>query len=289
MVSHEALADAFLRGVWAQHLADQHSRSASVQGVRLFFAAAEPAEDEAARLRGLGGYVCALQGFVRRQGDALQLDFARVKSALVASKAWDANYRAFLQLQGCTVAVISLENGRPKERKFAPTDELLGLYVLEVLDADVLACELQPALTCAKRRRVYSCAGAMMGSAADMGFTGMHCKDIWIQALRRAELDVRVNAYCIADPDILEELRSAAARGVAVRVRYDHRQQSRTLPGVFDEERFREVAAHALIVSQDERLLMHKKELSAPGRCAGAPSWTQRARARWCWAASTPR
>jgi phosphatidylserine/phosphatidylglycerophosphate/cardiolipin synthase-like enzyme len=76
--------------------------------------------------------------------------------------------------------------------------------------------------------------------------------------------------YCISDSDILEELRKAANRNVHVRIRFDSRQQQKTLSSIFEEDRFRRIDVHPIIVSEDDRLLMHKKELIVDAEADGS-------------------
>ena len=110
---------------------------------------------------------------------------------------------------------------------------------------------------------MYTPIGGLMGPVSPFASHGSACKDIWVSLIQQAQTSIRVNAYCISDPDIIEELRRAAApaRGVSVRVRYDARQQAKTQQGIFEDDRMRHVQAHPVEVSADERVIMHKKEL----------------------------
>ena len=292
----------FSAGVWAQHLQDQNNRAAAVQGVRFFFhdatLPAQPANPEDLEwevLRGARGYICALaQTATVDANGSVRLGLESVKSVLLAGKAWEANRKAFLALCGRVVPVIYMTTGRPKDRRFGSADGLLGLCTMEDVDATSLSCLLVPAASptgqlsaeatreqirervgvgarAAKRRRreipIFSCAGAQMGPLphAGVALTGAHCRDLWVESIQKASVSIDVNAYCISDLDVLEELRKAAARQVLVRVRYDNRQQLRTLAGCFEEERYRQLQVHPVHVSEDERAIMHKKELLVDG------------------------
>jgi phosphatidylserine/phosphatidylglycerophosphate/cardiolipin synthase-like enzyme len=286
------LRDAFESGLWAQHLQDQKNFAAPVQGVRFFFYPEESSStdaDSVSLLRGSRGYICATPKTAQLDADgAIRMSLEAVKDAVQKGKAWEANRKAYLQLVAATapVPVLHMTVGRPADRRFGASDCLLGLFECVHVDATLLSCLLRPTASpcgcisaeearrqaaealgggrAVKRRRqlfVYSNAGAQMGPAGRVALTGAHCKDIYVSSLQRAAGTVRLNAFCISDPDVLEELRRAAARGVIVRVRYDFRQQSKTLPICFEEERFRHVEVHPVIVSEDDKLLMHKKEL----------------------------
>ena len=100
-----------------------------------------------------------------------------------------------------------------------------------------------------------------MGVVDRVAVTGAHSKELYVRSLQSATCTVRLNAYCISDLDIVEELRRAAERGVTVKLRYDHRQQTKTNAACFEEDRLRLIEVHPIVVSDDDKLLMHKKEL----------------------------
>lgn len=132
---------------------------------------------------------------------------------------------------------------------------------------------------CRKRRRledasstelqqtVYTPRGALMGPRARENFTGHHCKDAWVAAIQRASATISIQAFCISEPEILSELAAAARRGITIRIRVDARQQdSGALAPLLEEHGGAAVAVHPVVVSEDdERCLMHKKELIVDG------------------------
>ena len=295
------LVDFFEVGVWSHHLENQSNRSSPVQGVRFFFAtdAAEVADTAENRLLGKFGYICVLpaSGRVSQEGN-LQVSLESLKTVLLGGKAWEANEKAACLLHGKLCPVIFMTTGRPKDRRFGGQDCLFGLFQVGLEAKSTLSCTLTPRPCAAvtleemqtllrsrlqaplqkgsKRRRrdiaVYSCAGGLMGPPADVALTGAHCKDLWIHGIQGAAASISVNAYCIGDHDILEELRKASCppRRVNVRIRYDMRQQSKTIPSVFEEEKYRYTLVHPVIVSEDDRALMHKKELIVDAGNEGA-------------------
>jgi len=292
--------DIFETGLWTQHLQDQGNRAATVQGVRFFFGGSTPRpseevlrtddEEEGKLLRGHHGYVCALPKTMKlEENGTLRVSMESLKDVLKDGKAWEANRRGFAALVGRRVPAIFMSVGRPKDKRFGASDAFLGIYELQEVDAENLVCRLVPSSSPsgaiteaaarqelgtalelrrgAKRRRreipVYSCAGGNMGPAGSMAMTGAHCRDLWVESLQSATMSVRVNAFCISDPDVLEEIRKAASlgRGLSVSLRCDAKQQAKTLQGLFEEERYRHVLVHPVVVSEDDRLIMHKKEL----------------------------
>ena len=290
------LRDAFEGGVWVQHLQDQKNLAAPVQGVRFFFFPQPHAQDADSLLRGGGGYICVTPKTAQVIGDgAIKMSLEAAKDVVQKGKAWDANKKAYVQLMGAgaPVPVLYMSTGRPADRRFGASDCLLGIFACLEGDVADLSCTLTPVASpcgripleatrahvretldgrATKRRRqlfVYSCAGAHMGPAGRVALTGAHCKDVYVSSLQRATSTVRLNAYCISDPDVLEQMQRATARGVSVRVRYDFRQQSKTLPVCFEEERFRHVGVHPVLVSEDDKLIMHKKELIIDAEKAG--------------------
>jgi hypothetical protein len=296
----EILKSAFERGIWNQHLADQANPAASVQGVRFFYAPAQPPpstrqrSEEETLLLGHYGYVTLLPETVQidEVTGHLRLSLAQHKTWLQNKKAWESNRKAFAALAGTVVPVIHMQRGRPKDKRFGGNDALLGTFLLTEEDASVLSCVLSPAPwppTAAgqgldealvrqrshdllggkgvKRRRgelpVFSPLGGFMGPVGTFACNGTACKDVWITHIQRARINIRINAFCISDPDIIEELRRAAApaRAVAVRIRFDARQQAKTQQGIFEDERMRHIHAHPVELSADDRAIMHKKEL----------------------------
>jgi len=219
---------------------------------------------------------------------------------LMKGKAWGANRNAFLRMSSFCFPVIYLTIGRPTDRRFGGSDTLLGIYRMQQTDVGSLSCTLTAVATegvalsasaifnraktilgvskencgtfklssCKRKRRelqVYSCAGGHMGpppapGAPELALTGAHSKDLYVRSLANASVSVRLNAYCISDPDVLEELRRASVRGLSVQIRYDYRQQSKTA-SCFDDDRLRHIYLHPIVVSEDEKCLMHKKEL----------------------------
>lgn len=298
----EILNSAFEQGIWNQHLADQANRAAPVQGVRFFYAPVQstPAsvrgrsEDEALLL-GHYGYVTLLPETVQiDEGTGhLKLSLAQHKTWLQSKKAWESNRKAFAALVGTVVPVIYMQHGRPEDKRFGCNDALLGTFLLTENDANVLSCVLSPApyslgsagshldkttvkqlshnflsegkgvKRCRKELPVFSPLGGFMGPVGSFACNGTACKDTWITHIQRAKVNIRINAFCISDPDIIEELHRAAApgRGVSVRLRYDARQQARTHQGIFEDNRMRYIHAHPVELSADDRFIMHKKEL----------------------------
>jgi phosphatidylserine/phosphatidylglycerophosphate/cardiolipin synthase-like enzyme len=223
----------------------------------------------------------------------VKLSLTHLKSWLQRKKAWEANRKAFTMLAGKIVPVIHLQQGRPRDKRFSGSDTLLGTFLVTEEDENVLSCLLCPRpwkdiadntglderminrfshgflsgeKDSKKRRRelpIYSPNGGLMGPANIFASNGTACKDVWITQIQTAKLNIRINAFCISDPDIIEELRKAAApaRGVEVRIRYDARQQIKTQQGIFEDERMRYVLAHPVEISAEERVIMHKKEL----------------------------
>uniref|UniRef100_A0A6C0BZR9 Phospholipase D-like domain-containing protein n=1 Tax=viral metagenome TaxID=1070528 RepID=A0A6C0BZR9_9ZZZZ len=288
----------FEQGIWAQHLKDQKNSQASVQGVRFFYADSSPSDGfqlaecssewPAAAMSGATGYICVTPKTARVNADGtLKVSLDGLKDMLVKRKAWESNRKAYVKLQNMKVPVVFMSVGRPPDRKFGARDGLLGLFLCSHMDPDILSCKLTscdsgcgtfPALPtedlqkffdmCTqpgrkRRRELLVCytTGCLMGAVDRLALTGAHCKDLYIQSLQRAKHSIRLNAYCISDQDIIEELRFATERGVAVKLRYDHRQQTRTNASCFEEERLRLVQVHPIVVSEDEKLIMHKKEL----------------------------
>ena len=287
----ELLHSAFERGIWNQHLADQANRAASVQGVRFFFApaVATPVEQRSDEdvLLGVHGYITALPATVQldETSGELKVSLSQMKAWLQSNKAWETNRRAYASLIGTVVPLLHMHRGRPKDRRFGGNDALLGTFLVREDDASVLSCTLVARGTGAlndvtvmhasrafltdnrgvKRRRrdlpLYSPAGGLMGPSGSFAVNGASCKDVWIAHIQQAQCSIRVNAFCISDPDIIEELRRATARRVLVRVRYDARQQAKTQQGLFEDDRMRHILVHPVELSADERAIMHKKEL----------------------------
>lgn len=236
-------------------------------------------------LKGTNGYICVTSKTARLEGEGLRVSLDSMKDVLTKKKAWEANRRGFGQVVVArkSVPVIFMSNGRPQDRRFGASDCLLGLFTCVPLDPEMLSCKLIPCSSgcgaaasetlleaCfdgkgSKRRRrtlpIYSTCGLIMGPSLSAGLTGAHAKDMYIQSLQRATNTVRLNAFCISDPDILEELRRATVRGVRVKVRYDFRQQNKTFASCFEEDRFRLIEVHPVMPSEDEKIIMHKKEL----------------------------
>ena len=193
-----------------------------------------------------------------------------------------------------------MRRGRPKDKRFDHDDGLLGLFRIELRDTDVMSCSLvsvpsgkfslteQTRILCSRfnvndgrplKRKlrdipIYYAAGSQMGNPSMTAHSGAHAKDIWVSRIQEAQESIRINAYCLSDPDILEALRYASnpPRDVKVRVRYDYRQQGKMAALGLCCERYSNVDVHPVVVSEDERVLMHKKELivdAEPG--AGHP------------------
>ena len=116
-------------------------------------------------------------------------------------------------------------------------------------------------------RVVYTPRGALMGPVRPECFTGLHCKDAWVAAVQGAHDTVDIQAFCLSEPEILEELGAAARRGVVVRLRVDARQQdSSVLAVLLEEHGGTSVTVHPVVVSEDdERCHMHKKEVIVDG------------------------
>lgn len=293
------LLKCFEQGIWVQHLKDQKNSNASVRGVRFFFAEIplpvgnqQPSQDPSSYtdtlMRGTSGYVCVTPKTVSSEGEGvLKVSLDCMKDMLVKKKAWDTNKKAYAQLMNMKVPVIFMSVGRPVEGKFGTSDRLLGLFHCTPLDPDVLSCTLT---TCEsdcglvhltppqelddhfdsstraarKRRRelpVYYATGCLMGIIDRVAVTGAHSKELYVRSLQSATSTIRLNAYCISDLDVVEELRRASERGVVVKLRYDHRQQAKTNATCLEDDRLRLVEVHPVVVSEDDKLLMHKKEL----------------------------
>lgn len=255
----------FQAGVWQQHL--RAERGSAVKGVRMFFGG--HAKQEAP---GADGYVCVLPQTQQELSDGVrEVSLASMKQALKAGKAWQANMDGLRAIDGRAVPVIFMACGRPADKRFGSEDRLLGRFTVTITDEENLACRLTPtddldrltpgrkrcSAKCADRpkRRIYSSVGA----APPMPFalTGAESRNLWLSVIRAARTSICINAYCMSDSDILQQLLDAQTRGVEVRVRLDARQQLRTMESELP------VPSHLVSVSSDDRLLMHKKELLA--------------------------
>lgn len=293
------LVNSFTSGIWGQHLRNQNNASAPVQGVRFYYSnplneITHPMDiDE--HMRGLYGYICVTPKIIHIEKGVLKVSLGGMKDFLIKGKAWDANKRAYNRLTNSKVPVIFMHTGRPSTRKFGVGDRLIGLFRCTSTDPEDLSCSLEAcdsdcgfitststsksikdfeewleSATRAdqkvgqKRRRelpIYHSKGCILGDCDPVAVTGIHSKELYIRSLQCATKTICLNAFCISDMDIIEELRKASERNVNVKVRVDHRQQTRTNPVCFEDSRLHKIEVHAVVVSEDDKLLMHKKEL----------------------------